>query len=155
MPKLLLRTKTSGTVVGTELSNREMVYDNTTNEICVKDNGGTLRRFSAGGGGGGGATDWASITGKPSTFAPSAHTHLWAEITDKPTTFAPSTHSHASTEITDFTEAVQDVVGALLVAGTNVTLNYNDAANTLTINASGGGGSSNMARKYANFYGRH
>ena len=31
---------------------------------------------------------WADITDKPSTFAPSAHTHLWADITDKPTTFA-------------------------------------------------------------------
>lgn len=46
----------------------------------------------------------------------------------------------ASTDLTDFTEATQDVVGGLLVAGSNVTLNYNDPANTLTINASLAGG---------------
>lgn len=36
-----------------------------------------------------------------------------------------------------FTESVQDIVGALLVAGANITLTYNDAANTLTIDVSG------------------
>lgn len=45
---------------------------------------------------------WAAITGKPSTFAPSSHTHLWAEITDKPSTFAPSSHTHSTGEITNF-----------------------------------------------------
>ena len=29
--------------------------------------------------------DWSNITGKPSTFTPSAHTHKWADITDHPT----------------------------------------------------------------------
>lgn len=33
------------------------------------------------------------------------------------------------------TELVQDIVGGLLVAGTNVSLNYNDGANTLTISS--------------------
>lgn len=37
-----------------------------------------------------------------------------------------------------FLEAVDDRVAALLVQGSNVTLTYNDAANTLTIAASGG-----------------
>lgn len=51
-------------------------------------------------------------------------------------------HTHTSTGITDFKEAVEDRVGALLVAGTNVTLDYNDTASTLTITstAAGGGG---------------
>jgi hypothetical protein len=31
------------------------------------------------------------------------------------------------------TEAIQDIIGALLAAGANVTVTYNDAANTLTI----------------------
>ena len=39
------------------------------------------------------------------------------------------------------TEQVDDRVAALLVAGSNVTLTYNDAAGTLTIASSGGGGS--------------
>ena len=39
------------------------------------------------------------------------------------------------------TEQVDDRVAALLVAGSNVTLTYNDGAGTLTIASSGGGGS--------------
>lgn len=38
---------------------------------------------------------WTEITGKPSTFPPSAHTHLWADITDKPTAFPPAAHTHS------------------------------------------------------------
>ena len=37
-------------------------------------------------------------------------------------------------------EQVMDTIAAMLVAGTNVTLTYNDAANTLTIDSTGGGG---------------
>jgi len=37
----------------------------------------------------------------------------------------------------DLTEQVQDTVGGLLVAGTNMSLSYNDAGNQLTINSSG------------------
>jgi hypothetical protein len=37
-------------------------------------------------------------------------------------------------------EAIDDRVAALLQAGPNISLNYNDAANTLTISASGSGG---------------
>ena len=37
-------------------------------------------------------------------------------------------------------EQVQDIVGAFIKAGTNVTVNYDDAANTLTVSAVGGGG---------------
>lgn len=39
-------------------------------------------------------------------------------------------------DITDFNEGVDDRVAALLQAGTNISLNYDDAANTLTINSS-------------------
>jgi purine nucleosidase len=46
---------------------------------------------------------------------------------------------HTSTSVTDFTEAVQDAVAALLGAGTNVTLTYDDAANTLTVTSAAGG----------------
>lgn len=38
-----------------------------------------------------------------------------------------------STAVTDFAEAVDDRVNALLVAGTGITLTYNDGAGTLTI----------------------
>lgn len=36
-------------------------------------------------------------------------------------------------------ESIDDRVAALLVAGTNITLTYNDASNTLTVSSSGGG----------------
>lgn len=45
-----------------------------------------------------------------------------------------------STSISDFTEAVQDAVSVLLGAGSNVTLFYDDAANTLTVSAATTGG---------------
>lgn len=50
---------------------------------------------------------------------------------------APTAHTHTASEVTDFSEAVDDRVSALLVAGTNITLTYNDGANTLTVAASG------------------
>lgn len=55
----------------------------------------------------------------------------------------PAPVSITSTAVTDFSEAVDDRVSNLLVAGTNVTLSYNDTAGTLTINSTlaGGGGS--------------
>jgi hypothetical protein len=37
---------------------------------------------------------------------------------------------------TEFNESIDDRVSALLVAGSNITLSYNDSANTLTISAS-------------------
>ena len=73
---------------------------------------------------------WNSISGKPSTFTPSSHTHTksqitdfpssmpasdvyawakasskpsysWSEITDKPSTFTPSSHTHPLSGISD------------------------------------------------------
>lgn len=49
--------------------------------------------------------------------------------------YAALVHTHVAANVTDFSEAVDDRVGALLVAGSNITLNYNDAAGTLTITA--------------------
>ena len=73
---------------------------------------------------------WNSISGKPSTFTPSSHTHplsdisdlqaswdallkaapsayvtrwpSWSEVTSKPSTFTPSSHTHTKSQITDF-----------------------------------------------------
>jgi hypothetical protein len=49
-----------------------------------------------------------------------------------------------TSQITGFTEAIDDQVNTLLVGGTNVTLTYNDAANTLTIDATGSGGAASL-----------
>ncbi len=54
--------------------------------------------------------------------------------------FAAASHTHTAANVTDFSEAVDDRVSALLVAGSNITLTYNDGAGTLTVAASGGGG---------------
>lgn len=77
------------------------------------------------GGGGGGPTSvtWSDVTGKPSTFPPSSHTHsisdvtglqtaldgkssishthAWGDITGKPTTFTPTAHSHVIADVTN------------------------------------------------------
>jgi hypothetical protein len=54
--------------------------------------------------------------------------------------YAASVHTHTSAAITDFAEAVDDEVASLLVAGTNITITYNDAGSTLTIASTAGGG---------------
>lgn len=48
--------------------------------------------------------------------------------------------AEGSTNLYFTDERVDDRVASLLVAGANITLTYNDVANTLTIAASGGGG---------------
>lgn len=53
---------------------------------------------------------------------------------------ANSVHTHAPADITSLVEFIQDTVAAFLVQGANVTLTYDDVANTLAIAASGGGG---------------
>lgn len=60
-----------------------------------------------------------------------------AELASAISAKADASHTQAASTITDFSEAVDDRVAALLVAGTNVTLNYNDSAGTLTVASSG------------------
>lgn len=64
---------------------------------------------------------------------------------------AASSHTHTASEVTDFSEAVDDRVNALLVAGSNVTLTYNDASNTLTVAAAGGSGSPGGSDTYVQY----
>lgn len=56
---------------------------------------------------------------------------------------ANHTGTQIASTISDFSEAVDDRVAALLTAGTNITLTYDDTANTLTIDSTGGGGYTN------------
>jgi hypothetical protein len=51
---------------------------------------------------------------------------------------APTAHTHTAAQITDFAEAVDDRAAALIKAGANTTVTYDDAANTLTIASQGG-----------------
>lgn len=87
------------------------------------------------------------------SYAAATHSHIIADVAGLQTaldgkqasgSYAAATHTHTASQVTDFSEAVDDRVSALLVAGTDISLSYNDASNTLTITstASGGGGSS-------------
>jgi hypothetical protein len=58
---------------------------------------------------------------------------------------ANHTGTQGAATISDFAEAVDDRVAALLVAGANISLSYNDAGNALTISATGGGGATNLS----------
>lgn len=108
-------------------------------------------------GGGGGAT-WGGITGTLSSQtdlqtelngkAATSHTHAQSDVTGLVAALAGKSdmgHTHTASAVTDFSEAVDDRVAALLTAGTNITLTYNDGAGTLTIDAAGGGGGGNPA----------
>jgi hypothetical protein len=53
----------------------------TTGQVLTTDGAGALSWVTPAGGGGGGSVDWTAITGRPSLFPPSAHTHSATEIT--------------------------------------------------------------------------
>lgn len=87
---------------------------------------------------------WSEVTGKPATYAPTIGATATTAVagndprlTDART---PLGHTHTSAQIPDFAEAAQDAVAALLAGASGVTLNYDDAANTLTITGGGSGG---------------
>lgn len=96
--------------------------------------------------------DQADVTGLPTALAnlaPLAHTHAQSDVTGLAGALADKSdtgHTHTSSGVTDFTEAVQDAVAALLAQGTNVTLSYNDAGDTLTVSSSGGSFDAEAAR---------
>lgn len=52
------------------------------------------------------AHSWAQITGKPSTFPPSAHTHVWGEVTGKPSEAGYRRHSTGTFNANDAAEGV-------------------------------------------------
>jgi len=80
---------------------------------------------------------WAGITGKPATFAPSAHSHAIADVTGLQTALdgkAPTSHTHTASAISDSTAVGRSVLTAVdaaaalsaiggqaaLVSGTNI-----------------------------------
>jgi hypothetical protein len=63
----------------------------------------------------------------------------WSNITGKPSTFPPSAHTHPSTAITDFQEASEDVIGSALEAGPNIAIDYDDSTGKTTIAATSTG----------------
>jgi len=76
---------------------------------------------------GGGGAAWGAITGTLS-----AQTDLAAALAGKQAagSYATASHTHTSADITDFTEASQDVVGAMVAAAGGT---YDDGAGTITL----------------------
>ena len=85
-----------------------------------------------------GATDVTITAANLNTLGDGVNTTLHFHDSDR--SRANHTGTQTASTISDFSEAVDDRVSSLLVAGANVTLTYNDAGNTLTIDAAGGGG---------------
>lgn len=64
----------------------------------------------------------------------------WDTVLGKPASFTPSLHNHVATDISNLQEAVENYIGSSVIAGTNVTVSYDDLTGKTTISASGGGG---------------
>jgi hypothetical protein len=71
--------------------------------------------IGGGGGGGGGSVAWVDVTGKPSTFPPSTHTHAIADVTGLQTaldgkqpagSYAAASHTHAIGDVTGLQTAL-------------------------------------------------
>jgi hypothetical protein len=77
---------------------------------------------------------WATLPGKPSVFAPAAHTHVWGEITGKPSAYPPAAHTHSWADITD-----RPTIPAATPLGTTAALALAAAASA--------GSSANAARE--------
>lgn len=58
---------------------------------------------------------------------------------------ADTVHSHVASDVSDFSGAVQDTISASLVAGTNVTIDHDDTAGTVTIGATPGAGVTDLS----------
>jgi hypothetical protein len=71
---------------------------------------------------------------------PDAITFYWATDTNTLSVWAETAWSPVNTAGSYTDEQVRDVMGAALVAGTNITITVNDAGDTITIAASGGSG---------------
>jgi hypothetical protein len=60
-------------------------------------------------------------------------TSKWINNTLAEAGIAAASHTHTSAAITDFEEAVEDLIGANVVAGTGISVSYNDTTGTTTV----------------------
>ena len=68
-----------------------------------------INEETIGGGGGGGPVSWASVTGKPTAFAPAVHAHAMEDIAlldEELASKAAVNHTHTAANITDFNASV-------------------------------------------------
>jgi hypothetical protein len=159
-------TKLNGIATGANLyvhptgdGNLHVPATSTTNNLKVLKAGATAGTIAWGN------VAWSELTGVPSTFTPSAHTHViaditnfpsqtgnsgkvlttdgtnlswvtpsggggavaWADITGKPTTFAPSAHTHATSEVTGLDTALAGKAStAVATTGANGLMSSTD-----------------------------
>jgi len=91
------------------------------------------------------SADWTTFNGKEPPIAAGTSAQYWRG--DKTWQTLNTANVAESTNLYYTDERVDDRVAGLLQAGTNITLAYNDVANTLTINstAAGGGGGATIS----------
>ena len=112
-----------------------------------------------------GAVAWGNVSGKPSTFPPSSHTHsksdvglgnvdntadsaksvkyaasagsagsvAWGNVSGKPSTFTPTSHTHTKSQITDFPTSLKNPT-ALTVQTNGTTAATYDGSAAKTVN---------------------
>ena len=93
---------------------------------------------------------WSGVTGKPSTFTPSAHTHTIANITNLQTALdgkAASSHTHTKSQITDFPTSIKNPTSVVIklnggtTEGTNMFTYDGSTAKSINITPAGIGAS--------------
>ncbi len=94
---------------------------------------GQFIKYASAGNGQWSQITWNDITGKPSTFPPSAHTQDWSTITGKPSSFTPSSHKHTKAEITDFPSSLKNP-SALTIQANGTSLGSYDGSTAKTFN---------------------
>ena len=67
---------------------------------------------------------WTSITGKPSTFPPSAHTHVWSDITNRPTKLSDFTNDLDIPSAYELPAATATKLGGIKIGYTESGKNY-------------------------------
>lgn len=124
-------------------------YVRSVNGVTPDENGAvTIALGSGGGNTGGGGTGGAvsSVNGQVGTVVLTKSSIGLSNVDNLSASQLRDRSTHSGTQpvstITDILEYIQDSVAAMIIAGSNVTRNYDDASGTLTINAvaSGGGG---------------
>lgn len=87
---------------------------------------------------GDGTTVWTSLDYNavvPTGFIAGSGLSVNVAADGSTVTYSLSDPTIQASDVTDFSEAVDDRVGSLLVAGSGVSLIYNDGSNTLTVNS--------------------
>ena len=93
---------------------------------------------------------WSGVTGKPSTFTPSAHTHTIANITNLQTALdgkAAASHRHTKSQITDFPTSIKNPTSVVIklnggtTEGTNMFTYDGSTAKSINITPAGIGAS--------------